>query len=142
MSSTHVAPTPSASAAIRETAPAAKPVIVPGEPLGSPVSNEPTTSSGHHGDVARPILAVRPKLRACYASVRGDGPDIAGMVSCGVRITKEGKVAAISVTRRDRLPNPLVECIVRELKTMVFEPRSDEDVIQGPVRFAVPDEEG
>jgi hypothetical protein len=117
------------------------PTITPGEPLGSPVTNAATTSSGSVSDADDVVIALRPKFRACYASACGSGPEIAGMVSCGLRITKQGKVAAISVTRRDRLPAPLVDCIVRELKTAAFKPLAEEVVIQVPVRFAVPGED-
>jgi hypothetical protein len=61
------------------------------------------------------------------------------MVTCGVRITKAGKVAAVSVVRRDRLPNPLVDCIVSTLKTASFGPLDEEAHIQVPVRFALPE---
>jgi hypothetical protein len=86
-------------------------------------------------DADRGIVAVRPKLRRCYEIARGKGPEIAGMVTCGVRITKAGTVGAVGVTRRDSLPDPLVECIIRELKTAVFAPRDAEAVIMVPVRF-------
>jgi hypothetical protein len=109
-----------------------------GEPLGSPLSNSPTTSSGSVANADEVIIGLRPKLRACYASARGSGPPIAGMVTCGVRITKQGRVAAVSVVRRDRLPNPLVACIVTELKTARFGTLDEEAHIQVPVRFAVP----
>jgi hypothetical protein len=134
------AETTSSSAPTETTsAPVEPPAAVPGEPLGSPLTNSPTTSSGDVADADSVVVGLRPKFRDCYTSARGKGPEIEGMVSCGVRITKEGKVASISVTRRDRLPNTLVECIVRELKTATFAPRADEAVIQVPVRFALPE---
>jgi hypothetical protein len=104
------------------------------------VSNAATTSSGTVTDADEVIVAMRPKFKKCYETTRGKGPEIAGMVSCGLRITKDGKVASISVTRRDRLPAPLVECIVGQLKTAAFKPLDEEVVIQVPVRFAVADE--
>jgi hypothetical protein len=117
-------------------APAAPPVD-PAEPLGSTISNAVTTSSGSVADADRVILALRPKLRRCYEAARGAGPQIEGMVTCGVRITKAGTVGAVGVTRRNSLPNALVECIVRELHTAVFEPREADAVIQVPVRFGM-----
>ena len=116
--------------------------VVPGEPLGSPLSNAPTTSSSPVVDANRAVNALRPKLKNCYDQVKGNGPDVAGMVTCGVRITRAGKVAAIGVTRRNRLPGPLVECITRELATAVFEPRESEEVIMVPVRFALAGDPG
>jgi hypothetical protein len=135
------APTTAPPAASGTPEPPTAEPIVAGEPLGSPLSNAPATSTGPSGNNAvAAINAVRPKLRSCYQTAKGSGPDIAGMVSCGLRVTKEGKVASISVTRRDRLPTPLVDCIVKELKTATFGPTEEEVVIQIPVRFAVPGE--
>jgi hypothetical protein len=134
-------PPPAPSPASAAPEPQKAEPIVAGEPLGSPLSNAPTTSTGPSGNNAiAAINAVRPKLKSCYQKAKGTGPEIAGMVSCGLRVTKEGKVASISVTRRDRLPNPLVDCIVKELKTATFGPMEEEVVIQVPVRFAVPSE--
>jgi outer membrane biosynthesis protein TonB len=116
-------------------APEPKPAPSPADPQGSTLTNAVTTSSSSVADADRAILAVRPKLRRCYEVERGTGPEIVGMVTCGVRITKSGKVGAVGVTRRSVLPNPLVDCIIKELGTAVFEPRAEEAVIMVPVRF-------
>lgn len=113
---------------------------IPGEPLGSPVSNAPTTSGA--ADVPGSesvILALRPKFRACYATIKGSGPEIVGMVSCGLRINPRGEVVSVSVTRRDRLPYPLVDCIVKELSSAKFAPLPEptDAMLQVPVRFRV-----
>ena len=112
-----------------------KPASDPADPQGSTLTNAVTTSSASVADADRAILALRPKLRHCYEVARGKGPEIEGMVTCGLRITKAGKVGAVGLTRRDSLPNPLVDCIVRELATAAFAPRDAEAVIQVPVRF-------
>ena len=114
----------------------------PQEPQGSALTNAVTTSSSTVADADRGVLAVRPKLRACYEAARGKGPEIVGMVTCGVRITKAGKVGAVGVTRRNSLPNPLVDCIIRVLGTAVFAPRAEEAVIMVPVRFGTLGEDG
>jgi hypothetical protein len=85
------------------------------------------------------IIALRPKFRACYEEQKKkDGRDIAGMVSCGLHITKDGKVASVSVTRRAHLPDALMYCIAREMKTAKFAPLPDDAMLQVPVRFRVP----
>lgn len=109
------------------------------EPIGSPVSNAATTSKGNVKDADQVIVGLRPQFKACYQKVRGSGPDIQGMVSCGVRITKDGKVAAVSVTRRAYLPDPLVQCLVGVVKTAKFGPLEEETVIQVPIRFGLND---
>jgi hypothetical protein len=133
------APAPLASvppaAAAAETSVDAGIAPDPAEPRGSRLTNAVTTSSGTVADADRAILAVRPKLRRCYEGFRGKGADIEGMVTCGVRITKAGKVGAVGLVRREYLPNPLVDCLLRELATAVFEPREAEAVIMVPVRF-------
>lgn len=125
----------SEGAASKLDAAASAPRVPPDEPLGSVLSNAPTTSSSKVADADAAIVAVRPKLRACYLAARGNGPEIVGMVTCGVRIDRAGKVVAVGITRRNSLPAPLVECIVRELKMAIFAPRADEAVIMVPVRF-------
>ena len=138
------APSPAPAAAPAAPEPASNdPVpVVPGNPLGSPVSNAATTSSVAVPEADRVIVSLRPKLRRCYDTTKGKGPDVAGMVTCGVRITKTGKVAAVGVVRRSRLPNPLVDCITKELASASFEPRESDAVIMVPVRFALADDSG
>lgn len=114
--------------------------VVPGEPLGSNVSNKPTTSSSNVPDADRVIVGLRPKFKECYDTVRGNGPHIAGMVTCSLRIAKDGKVAAVSLSRRDRLPPPLVECLMSTLKGALFQPLSQDEIVIVPVRFEVPDD--
>jgi hypothetical protein len=95
---------------------------------------------GNVPDANEVIVSLRPKFKQCYDKVKGSGPDLYGMVSCGVRITKQGKVAAISVVRRSYLPNPLVDCLTDALKTAQFKPLPEEAHIGVPIRFASKDD--
>jgi hypothetical protein len=131
-------PAPAPPAATASPPAAAAPRVVPGEPLGSPVTNAATTSSGEVADADEVIVRLRPRFQRCYETVRAAGPEIGGMVTCGLRISRAGKVAAVSVVRRSGLPNPLVDCIVTELKTAAFKPLAEEAHVQVPVRFALP----
>ena len=56
------------------------------------------------------------------------------MVTCSVRIAKDGKVAAVSLSRRDRLPPPLDECLMSTLKGAVFQPLSQDEIVIVPVK--------
>ncbi len=132
--------TPSSTAASSMLAPshasaAASAMPSPGDPKGSWISDAPTTSSSQVSEADRVVEGLRPKLRACYDKAVADGTRVSGMVTCGVRIAKNGKVAAVGVTRRSGLPAPLVECIVAELKNAQFDKRAEEGLIQVPVRF-------
>ena len=89
----------------------------------------------------RVIVGLRPRFKRCYDQVRGNGPHIAGMVTCSMRITNDGKVASMSLTRRDRLPNPMVECILKTLKSAVFAPLKEDEIVVVPVRFEVPEDD-
>jgi hypothetical protein len=107
------------------------------------VTNAVTTSGG--GDVPDSdavIIALRPKFKACYEEQKKkEGRDIVGMVSCGLHITKEGKVTSVSVTRRDRIPYPMMDCIVGVMKTAKFAPLPDDAMLQVPVRFRIPNQD-
>src|SRR5262245_53167254 len=70
--------------------------IDPDAPRGSRLTNAPTTSSEAVGDADQVITALRPRFRECYETAKTSDPTIAGMVTCGVRIGKNGKVAAVS----------------------------------------------
>jgi type IV secretory pathway VirB10-like protein len=133
-------PAPARTAASSMLAPsrasaAAASMPSPGDPKGSWISGAPTTSSSQVSEADRVVEALRPKLRACWDEAVADGAKVSGMMTCGVRIAKSGKVAAVSVTRRSGLPAPLVECVVDVLRGAEFAKRADEGLIQVPVRF-------
>jgi hypothetical protein len=114
--------------------------IVPGEPLGSNVTNAATTSVSNVPDAESVIVGLRPRFKRCYENVRGSGPHIAGMVTCSMRVKKDGKVASVSLTRRDRLPSPMVDCIIGTLKSAVFAPLNEDEIVVVPVRFETPED--
>jgi hypothetical protein len=118
----------------------AEPKVIPGEPLGSNVSNAATTSSSNVPDADRVVVGLRPKFKACYDAWRKDGPHVAGMVTFSVRIGKDGHVAATSLTRRNSLPMPMVDCIRESLSGAVFAPLTQDEIVIVPVRFEVPDD--
>lgn len=120
-------------------APAPSPPAPYGEPQGSFLTNAVVTSTSlpNAEDV---IVGVRPSFKRCYDTQRSGGPHFGGMVTCSARIEKDGKVAAVSVVRRDRLPNPMVDCLITALKTARFGPLAREEFVVVPIRFEGPDD--
>lgn len=120
--------------AATEPTPAA---IVAGEPMGSPVTNAPITSSSVP-NAGKVIAAMKPQFKDCYDKARGGGPHIEGMVTTILHVGKKGKVQSMSLVRRSQLPPPLVECINKALSTAAFEPTPEDEIVVVPVRFEVP----
>ena len=110
-----------------------------GEPQGSYLTNAVVTTTDIP-NAEEVILGVRPSLKRCYEATRSGGPHFGGMVTCSMRLDKDGKVVGVSVTRRDRLPNPMVDCLIAALKTARFGRLEHDAIVVVPVRFEAPDE--
>jgi hypothetical protein len=90
--------------------------------------------------VKRPIRAIHPALRSCYAA--GQSRDVGGRVVFEYRIEQDGSVRRVCSSAGTTLDDASVRCMLEETRNLRFHAATDEDValcglitLRHPVRF-------
>jgi hypothetical protein len=79
----------------------------------------------------------RVQLRDCYEASLAKSPDLAGRVVLVLEVGQSGKAARVLEAHREGLPDEVVRCLSRVLKTLSFHDGAARTIrIQVPLSFS------
>ena len=93
-------------------------IVAPSAPLPvEPESNEPPH------DAERVVGRLRPRFRLCYErALREENPTMSGVVVLHVRVSANGTVRDVDVSKRSGLSSNVAGCVVRQARGAQFDP--------------------
>lgn len=87
------------------------------------------------------LIANRPRLRACYEDALAKTPDLEGKIVLVIDVGQNGRAAHVLEGRREGLPDEVVRCLARVVKTIAFHDGAARTIrIQVPLSFSKRDE--
>lgn len=84
----------------------------------------------------RTIARVRPKLRGCYERGLAIDPKMpSGALRVHARVTPDGSVSGVEITKRTGLSTGVASCVAEELRATRFDPSGEPTALDVPVHF-------
>lgn len=84
----------------------------------------------------RTIARVRPKLRGCYERGLAIDPKMpGGALRVHARVTPDGSVSGVEITKRTGLSTGVASCVAEELRATRFDPSAEPSSLDVPVHF-------
>lgn len=106
------------------------PVPVVEAPIEEPESKSPPRNA------ERTIARVRPKLRGCYERGLAIDPRMpGGALRVHARVSSDGSVRGVEITKRTGLSTSVASCVADELRATRFDPSAEPSSLDVPVHF-------
>lgn len=89
-------------------------------------------------DMKHAMENAKKQLVPCHRAARTASPDLSGVLTLGVRLSKRGNVRSVSTKHQGNLPDELSECAAQRVAMVMF-PAADDDKPRSvviPVMFA------
>lgn len=110
-------------------------VPVPAPVVEPPAVEEPESKSPPR-NAERTIARVRPKLRGCYERGLAIDPRMpSGALQVHARVSSDGSVSGVEITKRKGLSTGVASCVADELRAARFDPSSEPSSLDVPVHF-------